>query len=289
MASIGNRHYVYVDSHNKTSGTHSNFKYSLFYPQDQDFDRVVVLNAIIPKSFYLIQTGSTFVLTESTSVTITPTPGNYLLGTFCTVMSALLTANSPGHFTYVVSYPNINTAPNTGKFTYTVTGNGSVQPSFTFTNTLYEQFGFEPSTTNTFAGSSLTSTNVVKLQAEDRLLLCSDIMESYFKDNVLQDINSSSSPDFSTINYQNVAPEFTSKKLLSKNNSTVSFSLTNEDYIEQNLNGLNIVFTLCIFKESAIYERIEKFLKWFSQKDAVKEEQKNQPIEEQKSITNNGG
>ena len=47
----------YINTLFKTSGTNENFKFHFQIPSTEGYDRVVVLNASIPNSFYLIQDG----------------------------------------------------------------------------------------------------------------------------------------------------------------------------------------------------------------------------------------
>lgn len=262
MSLITNKHFIYVDSHRRVSGSHSNFLYNINLPADQDFDRVVVLNAIIPKSYYLVQTNeNTFSLTEGvTTVTVTLPVGCYILGAFSTKVASVLNTASPNGWVYTVTFPAVASNTNTGKFTYAVTGNSS-QPSFTFGEHLWEQMGFEKNRTYSFSGSSLVSSNVIKLQVEDRVFINSNIMEGTTENSVLQEVNSASSPDFSSIVYQATCPEYYSKKLVASPSSTYNFNITDEDGRELNMNGLNVNFTLLLYKENDILVRLRDFLK----------------------------
>ena len=103
-----NPYYVYVNSRERIAGTDENFTYAINFPQDHDFDTVVCLNALIPKSYYLIQDGTfenIFQLQENTVVTVTVPIGSYLLSAFRTTIGALLTAASPNGLTYTLTYP----------------------------------------------------------------------------------------------------------------------------------------------------------------------------------------
>ena len=79
MVSINNPYYVYVNSRNRLDGTDSDFSYNVKFPPGLDVDHVTVLNALIPKSYYLIQLGhNTFDLQEGNSIVTIPIPvGNY--------------------------------------------------------------------------------------------------------------------------------------------------------------------------------------------------------------------
>ncbi|HRP36492.1 MAG TPA: hypothetical protein PLS50_01645 [Candidatus Dojkabacteria bacterium] len=118
---ITDYHYVYINSRERVSGT-ENFTYNIAFPDGIDFTHVVCLNALIPKSYYLIQDGSgenVFQLQEDdVIVTITVPIGSHTRDSFKIVISGLLTANSPNGLSYALSY-SPNTGPSTGKWTYT--------------------------------------------------------------------------------------------------------------------------------------------------------------------------
>ena len=168
-----------------------------------------MLNAIITKSYYLIQEGShenTFQLTEDgTTVIITVPVGLYLLSAFKTTIATLLSNASPNGLTYTVTYPSL-AGPDTEKWTFTQT-NGAIISSLLFDQHLFEPFGFLPGSTNQFNGTTLTSTCVIKLQSEDRLLIHSNIV-SNGRDDILVSMNSSTLINYSSINYVCPAPFF---------------------------------------------------------------------------------
>jgi hypothetical protein len=139
---VTNPYYVYINSRNRESGTDENFTYNVQFPQGFDFTHVVCLNALIPKSYYLIQVGSnTFTLQENnTTVLITIPVGSYLLSAFQTTIGVLLTNASPNGLTYTLTYPALS-GTDTGKWTFTQT-NGTIVSSLIFDSHLFEPFGF---------------------------------------------------------------------------------------------------------------------------------------------------
>lgn len=261
MSLITSKRIFYVDSHNKLSGTHSNFSYFLDY-KNEEYDHVVVLQATIPKSYYLVQNGkNTFVLDENGSLaTITMPVGNYSRSSFRFQLQEQLNNNSPNGYSYVVSIPNVQQSADTGLYTFTVSNNGGVQPSFIVGDYLYEQLGLNPNTTYNFVGNSLTGVNVVKFQLEDSIFLRSDIANNGI-DNVLQEILGSYGTDFSAITYVCPDVEAYAKPISSNSNSVYNFYLTDEDAVELDLNGQNIVFTLMLFKKDPMNKLIKQFLK----------------------------
>lgn len=259
---IASKKLFYIDSHNRSSGTHSNFTIPLVY-ESSDFDHCVVLQASIPKSYYLIQSGrNTFVLDENGSqVTISMPIGNYSRSSFGYQLQYQLNQNSPSGYTYVMTIPNSQQTGDTGLYTWTVTNNGGIQPSFIIGDHLYQQLGFEPNTTYQFSGNTLTSINVVKFQLEDSLFLHSDIANNG-NDNVLQEMLGCQNTDYSMITYLCPDVEAYAKPLASNKSCVYTFYLTDEDDREIDLNGHNIVFTLLLFKKDTTNKLVSRFLKY---------------------------
>jgi hypothetical protein len=264
MSYIQYKRFFYINSKNRLSGTDSNFSFNLEIPQNQDYDKVVVLQASIPKSYFLVESGyNTFQLQEDTSaVTITIPVGSYTRRSFQTTLQQKLRSYSPHGYVYTVSYPNTSQDADTGKFTYSVTGNGLIQPKFIFTTNLNEQLGFDRNSTNSFVANTLDSQNVIKLQAEDTLYLHSDLVANG-TDNVLQEIFANSNPSYSSINFLNPCPNEYSKQITNSNGATYNFYLTSEDPTEViDLNGQNLQIVLMMYKENNIFNTIKDFIKY---------------------------
>ncbi len=51
---ITNARSFYVNSTNRVNGVNGNFSYIIKIPQNERFNRVVILDCLIPKSYYLI-------------------------------------------------------------------------------------------------------------------------------------------------------------------------------------------------------------------------------------------
>lgn len=260
---VKNPYYVYINSRDRISGTEENFTFNIAFPDGSaNFDHVVCLNALIPKSYYLIQDGpleNIFQLDENgATVTVTVPIGSYLLSAFKTVIGNLLTAASPNGLTYTLTYP-ASSGADTGKWTYTQ-NNGAIQSSIIVNQHFFEPLGFVSGSTNLFSSTTLISTCVIKLQSEDRLLIHSNICNNG-RDDILVSINSTTSINYSSIAWECPAPEFYSHLLSSQNNNTYSFSLTDENGELIQLNGLNMNLTLLLYKKDDIFERIKTFLK----------------------------
>lgn len=250
----------YVSSKDRSTGSSSNFLYNFQLSSDTNYDSVVVLAASIPKSYYLISTtNDEFILTEdNVSINIHIPDGNYTLSSWKTILTAALNAASPNNWTYTMTYPTTKET-NTGKFTFTVSGNGLIQPSFTFGEYLYEQMGFEQNTYS-FSNNTLTSVNVINLQLLNAVFISSDICNNKH-DTVLQEIYSNNS-DYSFLTYQSTAVTAYSKKISVKGNSVYRFFLTNAYGDIVDLNGLNWNFTLMFYKENKTMDMIKNFIKF---------------------------
>lgn len=256
-----NKQLYYINSLNRQSGTNSNFQYKIQLPSDANFTHCSVIQASIPKSYYLVQDGqNTFTLKENTNeFTITIPIGNYSRTSFVSKLATLL--NASGAFTYTVTVPNPNNGePETGKITYSVSGNSGVQPQFIFTTYVYEILGFDINSTNTFVGDTITSTNVINLQKENTIFIHSDMVTNQ-DDNILQDIFTSNTSDYGNIIYNNHDLNLNSKKISTLDN-TYHFYLTDENGQEINLNGRNFQMTLLLYKLDDTNELIKRYIKY---------------------------
>ena len=248
------KYIFYVDSDlrlSRESSSSSSFSYILYLPQDAT--QVSVMQASIPKTYYLVQAGSnTFTLKHGVSTYVITVPiGNYSMRKFKSVLTTLLNAASA--FVYTIVYPGqTDDSAETGKFVYTVTGNAGVQPQFIFpsTSTLYRQMGFEEASTNTFVGSTITSANVIDFDIVSAIYILSDICEAgpnqQQSSSVLQEIFSQNNVSMSRIGFVNPCPELTAKPLM-KDRTVFTFSICDNDSRPLDLNGLQINLSLLVF------------------------------------------
>ena len=282
MNHLGGKSIFYIDSQNRTSGTSGNFSISLKMPPHNNYNRIVVMQCNIPKSFYLVSAPyNQFTLYEpGTAATGTASnifgtittngaykyinlaEGNYTktnmivcLQTMITLASSLNSTTST-QYIYTVSYPLMN-HPNTGKFTYSVNNLVTAQPQIIFSNTstLYLPMGFNRGSTNLFFNSSLTSSNVIRLKAKDTIFIKSNIVGNSTQA-VLQEIYTTCNPDFSVITYTQANVELNSKELLYKDNN-FTFSITDEDDNLLNLNGQDVIFSICCFEHNNSLELLK--------------------------------
>ncbi len=263
MSLISSSTVYYVNSTNRLSGTHSDFLYSVQMPPDSKYDSVVVLQASIPKSYYIIQANEAFDLNENgVQVNIAVPVGNYTRKSFATTIQSLLNTYSPTGWAYVITYPSSSTTADTGKYTFTVTGNFGVQPSFIFSqsNDLGSHLGFTDGSTNNFVADTLTSTQVMNLQAETTLYIHSDICTNS-NDNILQEIFATSTADYGSVVFQQQCVDGYSKDMTSNSNNVYHFYLSDENSRAIDLNGQNLTFTMLLYKKNNIYEMVKQFLK----------------------------
>ena len=255
---------VYINSEERLTGTNEDFTVALSMSPNEDYDRCCVLYGMIPISYYLVDSNNnTFTLREGAVNTVISIPiGNYSANSFATVVTGLLNTVSPNHWVYAISLNNTFTKASDGKFYFTVTGNSS-QPSFIFTNHLYEQFGFSKNSTNTFVSNALVSTYVLSFIPETAVYLHSDIVDT--KDNngtsMLQEFYGENSVSFSNIVYQCKTVEEYSKPLKKGFSNSISFTLIDQHGGTLNLNGRPFFITLLLYKSNDFFDIIKRYIK----------------------------
>jgi hypothetical protein len=177
MNHVSTKSMLYIDSQNRTSGKSGNFSIYFAMPPNNRYARIVVMQASIPKRFYLVKYPyNTFQLLEpgtsssgsainifgsvssnGATKTITLTEGNYsktnMIVCLQTMLSLASSLNSTlaTQYVYTVGYP-VMQQPNTCEFTYTVTNLTTSQPQFIFSadSTLHIPMGFNRASTNIF-------------------------------------------------------------------------------------------------------------------------------------------
>lgn len=231
----------FFDSGERTSGDSGSFSSS---PINLDitnpYDSVVVNQVVIPKSWYNVpQNYNTFTLTEDgVDVLITITPANYNKNNLIPVLQNLLNAASPNGLTYTITYPDIATQGDTGKYTFTAAPAGIHDIYFTFNNqSMFQQMGFYAGSTNQFDPilSTIESTTVLNFQIISSIFIISDMS---VEDDVLQEVYSVGTIlSSSYIFYQQVNFDLNTKRLLTSNNNTWKFTLLDQLDRIINLNG----------------------------------------------------
>jgi hypothetical protein len=244
MARIIDKQIYHINSANRISGTDENLTIEL-NDYGRDWTHVVVLDAAIPLSYYNIRDGeNSFTLREDvTDYTITIPAANYNRKNLATVLQNLL--NAAGAYDYTITVPNTTTSGDTGKYTYTVTNNGGIQPAFIFTDALIcQQLGFDFNSTNTFVGDSLVSVNVTNLASEDNIYIRSNVCSNR-DSNVLQHIIANTS-SFSNVIFENKSPDYYKKVYNPARANIYQFWITDEFSRTIALNGVNWVATIAL-------------------------------------------
>jgi hypothetical protein len=209
----------------------------------------------IPFTYYIIRAGNnTFTLREEGVDTVITVPrGNYEAETFATELPILLNQNSPNSWVYSMSLDMT-----TAKYTYSVSGNGVSQPSFILDNHLGDQTGFAISSTNTFVDNTLVSTDVINFAGPNCIFLHSDIVDD--QSSVLQSLYPSNTIPFSFITKSCPNPDLYTKRLRTNASGTFTFSVTDNDNNEINLNGGEVVFELMLYKRLTIGDMFKKYM-----------------------------
>jgi hypothetical protein len=264
--SLHQQHY-YINTAFKKSGTNSNFSYEIQIPMAAQFDRVVVMSASIPNTFYLIQDGyNTFTLRErGIDTVITIPPGNYSAKVFALTVIPLMNQASPNAWLYTMSLPNQNLEASTGKFTYSISGNESTpneQPSIICTSNVNEQLGFDIGSINTFENNELASMTTVNFGPENTMFLHSNIADSGSNSDVLQEFFGNNTEFLSYVSYQCSAPELYSKALRTDKSNLFDFSLTNEKGQLLDLHGVDMMITICLYKHDRTNELVQQYIKY---------------------------
>ena len=259
---------AYIDSSTRTSGTPSNFNTTIELPPN-NFDRVCLLQASIPKSWYLFDsTNNTFILREVDQVApfgtynlnITIPVGNYNRINLASIVTILLNTASasisagPYTNTYKITYPS-SSQTNTNKYTYTSTSTSGPTlktSSFIFSsNNCCIPFGFLNSSNNSFTQVSLIGTlisiNAINLSSKIRLYIKSDLCELSNK-SILQEIYSTNIQDNGIIVFEQSEVEANSKLFLSNSDNLFNIQLTDRFDNIVDLNGLDITLSIYFYK-----------------------------------------
>jgi hypothetical protein len=153
----------------------------------------------------------------------------------------------------------------TAKYTYSVTGNGSVQPTFIFSDFLVSQMGFSNHSTNTFIGNKLTSSDVISFVATQALYITCDLVTD--ESNILQSIFTNNSVPYSYIAYSCQNVEHYMKKL--STTSSMVIRLIDAQGQEIDLNGIDWQLTILLFKKNNITHMFKSLLDFISVKEKL--------------------
>lgn len=276
MNLIENKKIFHISSADRISGTSSNFKFKVNLNINDNFDKVVCLSAQIPKSYYSIRTGkNTFTLAIDNGFSydvyiITIPIGNYNRRSLAVALQTALNAQLIpfGYSPFTVSYTTGINSADTGKYTFTYDNiqNPTSNIYFSFTDNVYYSLGFNKNSDNYFIYNGgtdkwvLESTNIIDLQLENVIFVCTDIIEPN-PDNRLCDIYTSGEPTFSNILYTCVDLEGCSQNMAKSSNNIFTIYITDELSNPIDLNGLDINLTIMCYKSTNWFlKKLNSFL-----------------------------
>ncbi len=271
---VPRRRWFYITSNTQLSSVNSTFSFEINMPDNQEFDRLVLTQALIPLSFYVIGAGqNTFILNENgVDIPVTVPPGNYSSVNFPAVIGPLLTAASQNGITYTVTYPNSATEAQTGKFTYTAL-NTIIPIYFTFPldDDLAIRFGFDRGETEYFSASGpnevLVSPNVVDFTAENSIYIHSSLVQDEAGQDILQEIYVGNTAPNTNITW--LCPDLLgySKRLSPSKSRLATFSFTDEFNNPIYFEGLDVVLTIMVYKDPTPWTLLENYIKYLMHKD----------------------
>lgn len=240
------------------SSNQPSFTYELQIDPTVGFDHIAVSSASIPKTYYVLPNDCKLQITEGKNAfNVSFLKGNYSLTSFKSIFVQNILASGVG-FTYSISYPS-GTQLDTGKFTFTVSNNGGVQPSFNVADTyLAKVMGFQPNISYSFVGNVLTSQNCVNFQSYDQILIKSDCVKN--RESLLQEIYTAGNPYNTSVVWQNSDLLINAKILNPVSSNIYKFSLLDSNDGLINLNGSEWSFVLCAFKISNVDMAIKSYL-----------------------------
>jgi hypothetical protein len=237
-----NSYIEYLDSDYRDSGTSTNFTYTIQPPEK--YDRVTVLLASIPKTYFLVQTGQNTlsVVEDGIERTITIPKGNYGNDTFMPTLISLLNTGP------VIYSFTIDTA--TTYITLSATGGSFTSLNFPQSSSLYRQLGFDYATDNEVTANTITSQNIPLYQLTNCVYIKSNIcyaQGSQLSANILESINSSNQPNMYYIEYQCTVDPLITSKQYDNTQISASFSVTTSDGFTIDTGGLPISLKLLFF------------------------------------------
>jgi len=262
-----------INSKTRLGGDINNFTHVLQMVNNNNYDNVALTYCRIPKTYYLIDSrrnDAVFILDENGSqASVTVANGDYSIAVFMAKLVIALNAASPNGFTYAMSYPDSTLTAQTYKFTYTVTGNGAIQPYFYFASysaCIAKIMGFDivgDYTIYNFSGSSLTSNKVIKMLHTDYVTIKSSLAVNEgnlsHDSSILAKIPVYSDTD--QIEFTLVNLEDASRRLVSNQSNIHSFSLYDDDEMLLDLNGADWHCQIMAFKYNNASELIINDLK----------------------------
>jgi hypothetical protein len=233
------------------------FNQAIDIDMSKGYTHIAITSCSIPKTYYVLNSDTELKVYENGSIrTITVFKGNYTVSNFASLLPTYLSGSTA--WTYAVSYPDAGSVDES-KYTYTVSGNGGIQPRF-YTDDKYlaQVMGLVLSQWNDFDSDKLVSPYALNFQAYDELLIKSNIVEN--KLSLLQEIYSSGNPYNSSILWVNPSIELNAKRLNSAKTNSYNFSLQDIDGNEVDLNGSEWSMVITVFKVDNLSYLLKKMI-----------------------------
>ena len=269
----------YINSFDRISGDHTNFTCKKLDLTNMSFTHCCVKQVSIPKVFPNIPSNyNTFILIEQgVPRTIALEVGYYNKNTMIAELPVLLnqaSALNGNNWIYTITYRSALAVQNF-KYTFSVSGNGGLQPSFSFTqDQIYLQLGFDVGT-HTFVASSLVSDNIINFNPTSKLYIKSDLVSSS-NESILQEVLQVDTIGFgSSIFYQNQGNlDLESKLLIGNQKDTFNIQLENENGQYVDLQGQDWSFSIILYVRQDTNELIRDDLKLKSYERFIQGEEK---------------
>lgn len=230
------------------------------------YTHIAITSCSIPKTFYVLNRDATLIVNEGGSLrTVVVPKGNYNVQNFKTLMAGYINAVST--FVYAISYPPINSVDDS-KYTYSVSGNGGVQPTF-FTNDKYlaQVMGIRVGVVESFVANILQSYYVLNFTSFDEILITSNMVEN--KLSLLQEIYTTANPYNSSIAWLNPSIELNAKRLNTNRTNSYVFNLLDMDGNGIELNGSEWSLVIMVFKVDNMSLLIKKMIELVALKESL--------------------
>lgn len=220
-------------------------------PYRNEMDKVTLIEADVPKSYYMLDSDETFTLAEATGTvdtTVTISGGrNYSATQLATEIAAKLTAASAtgaNTFTYTCTFDDT-----TGKFTITASS-GEFTLELANDALLAKYFGMvADDSSNVSSSSVLVSSNIVNLQRYDVIHIRSSMINNN-NDDTMARIYPSDVAYLDKMHYVANDPKLMSGGLNDNIGNESGFCVTDKDRNAINFNGVDVQFTVVAFKDS---------------------------------------
>ena len=258
----------------------SDFYINLDIPRDREYDSIVLLDAAIPKSYYMvISPGHNFIYLSEAAPRqkVYIDQGNYNITSFMSAVGSALTAQSVvngNNYTYVLTYPDVSTYADTGHITITTDAPpGTTALGFLNEYGMSVQMGFfttnydgESITSYGFGdGGILTSNQVVNLQPAKSIYICCDAVSNGIN-NVLQAVQNQAVGTMNVATYQCTVLEAWTQSYVGNKDNLFHFQLVDEFLEPINLNGQEWSANLLLYKRQTLFDKIKSFIQYLTMK-----------------------